>query len=58
VAVQVQVKLWVAPPTMVAEAGLAAAQVTFVAGLVVGVTDVTDALELPLFLSASVRVTA
>jgi hypothetical protein len=29
-----------------------------VAGLVVGVTDVTDALELPLFLSASVRVTA
>jgi hypothetical protein len=58
VAVQVQVKFWVAPPTMVAEAGLAAAQLTFVAGLLVGVTAVTEALEVPLFLSASVSVTA
>jgi hypothetical protein len=57
VAVQVQVKFWVAPPAMLELAGLAAVQVA-VPGLVVGVTDATLAPEVPLFLSARVRVTA
>jgi NAD/NADP transhydrogenase beta subunit len=57
VAVQVQVKFWVAPPAIVALAGLAAAQLAVV-GLRVGVTAVTLALAPPLFLSARVRVTA
>jgi hypothetical protein len=57
VAVQVQVKFCVAPPAMMALAGLAAVQVA-VPGLVVGATAVTLAPEVPLFLSARVRVTA
>jgi NAD/NADP transhydrogenase beta subunit len=51
------VKFCVAPPAIVALAGLAAVQVA-VPGLVVGVTDVTLALVPPLFLRARVRVTA
>jgi hypothetical protein len=57
-AAQLHVKFWVAPPGIVAEAGLAAPQLTLVAGLELGATDVTEALEAPLFLRASVSVTA
>jgi hypothetical protein len=60
VAVQVQVKVAVAPPpaTVCGVAGLAAVQATPAEGLEVGVTAVTLALAPPLFLSESVRVDA
>jgi hypothetical protein len=58
VAVQVQVKFCVAPAVMVAVAGLAEVQLLFAVGLRVGATELTEALDVPLFLTASVRVTA